>query len=170
MAKGLALKSKIYIIDTSYLLELFKVPGCYNPDSSKEIRKRHKDAIISESRLYVPLPCIIELGDHIADVSNGASRAAHAKILRETVVSSINNLNPWTITPVEAIENLPFFLDDYEKSYVIQQIGLTDTFIISEALRIKKKYSGLGYDVHIWTQDSTMKSYEPDKEENPFVG
>jgi len=37
-------------------------------------------------------------------------------------------------------------------------------------MRLKEKYKKYNHLVHIWTKDKGLKAYEPDTEENPFVG
>jgi len=44
MAKKIALNHTIFVIDTSYLLELFAVPGCSEKNAIREIRKRYEKA------------------------------------------------------------------------------------------------------------------------------
>ena len=81
-----------YVIDTSYLLVLFKVPNMYSPKALKEIKWRFEKAINSNSRLFVPCPCICELGNHIAQIGSGDVRREIALQLWKTVDSSILSL------------------------------------------------------------------------------
>ena len=160
----------VFVIDTSYLLELFSVPGFSEESAVLEVKKRHEAAIEMTSRLYVPLPCIFELGNHIADVPDGNCRKQRGEALLETVKSSVEINNPWIITPATGIEFFPRLCDALVKKYISQQIGLTDTSIIEEANRLKKKYRKSNLKVHIWTKDTTLKAYEPDTEEVPYTG
>ena len=159
-----------FVIDTSYLLELFKVPGFSQDADVDEVRKRHLLAIENDNRLYVPLPCIFELGNHIADVKDGRFRRELGKTLFETVRSSLAKNMPWNITPSAGIEVLSQLCEVFAGKYVAERIGLTDTFTIQEAHRIKKKYSSFNCKVHIWTKDEALKAREPDSEKDPFLG
>lgn len=158
-----------FIIDTSYLLELFKVPDCSNESHGEKIKEKYYHAIENKSRLYVPLSCVFEFADHIADVKNGNSRKILGGKFLKTIKSSIEDQVPWTITPSAGLEFIPKICEVFANTYVIRGIGLTDTSIISEAKRLKKKYKSF-YKVHIWTKDKKLKAYEPDKEKNPFTG
>jgi len=156
----------IFVLDTSYLVELFKVPGfAQHPEKVKE---RYEIAIHNNSRFYVPLPCIFEFANHIAHVSDGNTRTDLGRKFFGTVKSCVEDEHPWIITPSTGIEVLPELARAFSEQYVIQEIGLTDTFIIQEADRLKKEKSH--FKVHIWTKDKGLKAYEPDTEENPFVG
>ncbi len=157
----------VYVIDTSYLLELFKVPTFSESISILEITNRFENAIRTKSRLYVPLPCIFEFADHIADVKNGSVRNRIAGSFYKTVKNSVENGKPWIITN---IEELPQLIDNWVQLYIRQKISLTDTSIISEAKRLKKNYRSLDYKVHIWTKDTSLKAHEPDTEEDSFLG
>jgi hypothetical protein len=160
---------RIYIVDTGYLLELFKVPGVSTGNASKEVKKRFKNAIINNDGLFVPFVCICELGNHIAHVPDGGIRRKLVLQSIEAVKASINEGTPWTITPSEGISEILPHCQKFE-SYCKIGIGLTDTLVIQESLRLKKRYSGLGYTIHIWTKDTTLKSYEPETEADAFLG
>ncbi len=164
------MSTTVFVIDTSYLLELFSVPGHSSSNAVKEIRIRFEKAIKNHSRLYVPLPCIYELANHIAHVDNGDMRKKIAGKIFETVKSSVEKRIPWNITPSTGFENLPDLLKMYAEEFVIQHISLTDTSVVLEAKRLQKKYNDPQYFVHIWTKDKSLKAREPDNEINPFLG
>ena len=170
MAQEFAMSISVFIIDTSYLLELFKVPGHSNVQSNREVKERFENAVKNNSRLYVPLPCIYELANHIAHVDDGNERQRLANVLYETIESSIQDGIPWNITPSTGLEELPKIFQIFASEYVLQKISMTDTSIIQEAERLKKKYKGSDFRVHIWTKEISIKAYEPDKEANPFFG
>ena len=170
MAQEFNMSISIFIIDTSYLLELFSVPGHSNIQSNKEIRKRFEIAIKNSCRLYVPLPCIYELANHIAHIDDGDIRKDIASKIYNTIQLSIREYFPWNITPSTSIDELPNMFGIFANEYVLQKISMTDTSIIQEAKRLKKKYKGSDFRVHIWTKERSIKTYEPDKESNPFYG
>ncbi len=126
----------VFFIDTSYLLELFRVPGCFDEAAVKEIRKRYTKAIKDKSRFFVPLPCIFELGNHIADVTKESSRNQLKEKLSQTVRSCIENKTPWIITPSIKIESLPDLWEMFSKPEMQKGLSLTDTSIQSR--RCKK--------------------------------
>ncbi len=166
MAQEHCIVPSIFVIDTCYIDELFKVPN-YS-QHSKEISEKFATAIRNNSRFYVPLPCIFEVANHIAHAKDGNIRAALSRKLLATIKSCIKNQRPWILTPSTGLEVLPELCRVFSEKYVIKGIGLTDTFIIQEAKRLKQEKSH--FKVHIWTKDRSLKAYEPDAEENPFIG
>ena len=48
----------VYVIDTSYLCELFEVPRYSTEKAISEVRKRFAVAVEAKARLYVSLPAI----------------------------------------------------------------------------------------------------------------
>lgn len=161
-----------YVMDTSYLSELLAVPGYSKGNSVEEIRMRYELAVKKGSRIYVPIPCIYELGKHIASARNGRDRRKLAAILHETVKSSLLGTGPWTIIPsaeAQDIAALVRLCGDFATNYAQNGVSLTDTTIIREAQRLKRRYTTLGQ-VHIWTTDGDLKAREPDIERDPFLG
>ena len=89
----------VYVVDTSYLCELFAIPHYSTKKDSVEVRRRFAEAVKAEARLYVSLPAIFELAGHIADVADGGLRRKLSEKLRDTVVSSIRENLPWNLLP-----------------------------------------------------------------------
>jgi len=160
----------IYVVDTSYLIELFGCGRDSNKAASIEVRSRFKQANVSGGRFFVPLPCLFELGDHIADVGHDDLRKKLADNLVLTVTNSLAGQKPWTITPTGRPEIiLPKLLERFAPAAAKQKIGLVDTFTWDESLRLKDKLSDVKARVHIWTNDRGLKGKEPDTELNPFL-
>ena len=162
------------VIDTSYLLELLKVPGHFDPVFSDEVKQRFSQSVTAGHRLYVPFAIVFELANHIALVRDGGSRKRLADKLAATVRTCIENATPWIITPASEdilydLSELLRLCDVYAQELAIQGIGLSDTSIIEEARRLKRKYNQPEDRVHIWTRDQALKSHEPDAEPEPLV-
>ena len=117
MASQLAMSTTCYILDTSYLWELFRVPGHSDKKAVKEVRRRIQEAVEKKAILIVPLPCVFELGDHIAHVRSGNVRHTLAKDFLATIEKCIKNSNPWTITPSVGIEVLPELCRQFAGKY-----------------------------------------------------
>ena len=161
------------VIDTSYLTELFKVPGKFELARANQVKQRFREAISAEHRLYVPFAVVFELANHIAHVRDGGPRKQLADALAGTVRSSVATNNPWIITPeakkiLYDLSELLRLCDVYAQEMAPQSIGLSDTAIIEEARRLKQKYNQPGDHVHIWTLDKLVKAYEPDPEADPL--
>jgi len=160
----------VYVIDTSYLIEMFACGRDSNPVASRTVRDRFKLANRSGGRFFVPLPSLFELGDHIADVGHNGERAKLVLKLVETVRSSLSENNPWTITPTGTPDSiLPELMKRFEPLATRHKIGLVDTFTLNEALRLKELLKSYKARIHIWTNDRNLKRQEPDAEENSYL-
>jgi predicted nucleic acid-binding protein len=163
------------VVDTSYLVELFKVPKLFDPVFAERVKQRFGDAIKAGHRLYVPFPVVFEVANHIAGVPDGGSRKKLADLLANTVRSCVDSGNPWIITPASSedilydLSELLRLCDVYAREMAVQSIGLSDTAIIEEARRLKGKYNQPGDRVHIWTRDLGLKAHEPDAEPEPLL-
>ncbi len=163
--------SRVYVIDTSYLLELFAVPGHSSQEARDEIRSRIAAAAKSGARLYVPVPSIYELANHISQVSDGNARRSLAEQVRDTVLSSLDQGAPWTIIPSQQLDTFKNLIASFVDNHVIQGIGLSDSTLIDEARRLKNTtYRERGCPVHIWTTDEALKAWEPDNEPDAYLG
>lgn len=158
----------VFVLDTSYLCELYRVPGFHKPELSEQIKERIRQH--ETSQFYVPLACLYELCDHIGDVTDGRRRREIAVKVVAHVETSAADTGPWLIVPAADVKAaLPQLLRDFSADPLRLQMGLTDSTIVSEAHRIKQKYSAsLDYRVHIWTTDTTLKAHEPDPEPDPL--
>ena len=161
----------VYLVDTSYLCELFAIPHYSTQKDSAEVRKRFKEAIKAGTRLYVSLPAIFEVAGHIAGVSDGGVRRRLSEKLRDTVVSSICESHPWNLLPaldMSAVERLINGFVDHSRE---EGMSLVDTTLIDEAKRLRQTtYRGQAWRVHIWTKDQRLKAREPDGEPDAFLG
>lgn len=162
------------LVDTSYLLELLKVPDRFDPEFAERVKARFSGAVKAGHRLYVPFPIVFEVANHIAGVRDGGSRKKLAEFLARTVRSCVESSTPWIITPASEdilydLSELLRLCDVYAREMAVQSIGLSDTAIIEEARRLKGKYNQPEDRVHIWTRDQALKAHEPDTEPTPLI-
>ncbi|WP_420637060.1 hypothetical protein [Candidatus Palauibacter sp.] len=159
----------VLVLDTSYLCELYRVPGFHRSELPAQIEERIR--MRGEDRFYVPLGCLYELCDHIGDVADGGRRHEIAGQIVSDVETSLEDGLPWLIIPAADVEaELPGLLRRFSEDPAHLEMGLTDSTVISKANRLREKYStSLGYRVHIWTTDRTLKAYEPDREPEPLL-
>ena len=160
-----------YVIDTSYLLELYAIPGKSTPDAVSEIRKRLLSAATSRSPFYVTVPSIYELAKHISRIQDGNLRRRKAIHMRDAVLSSLKEGTPWTIIPSQKLEALGKLISSFVENHIHEGIDLADGTVIDEAHRLRQeRYKGPGCQVHIWTKDRNLKAREPDRERNAYLG
>ncbi|NOQ63692.1 MAG: hypothetical protein GQ582_04205 [Methyloprofundus sp.] len=162
------------VVDTSYWLELFKVPRHYKNEHHQKIKQHFDVATKNTFRFYLPIPVLFELANHIAHVDNGFERQGLAQKFSSIVSKGIDineplfNVIPCMAFPVamDLKENLNFFVDRFEMEFSPQGLGFTDSSIILEAESLKEETNI----VHIWTLDQALKAREPDTESNAFIG
>lgn len=160
-----------YVIDTSYLLELYAVPGKSTKESITEIRKRLLSAAELRSPLYVTVPSIYELAKHIVRIRDGEVRREFAIRMRDDVLSSLDGGSPWTVIPSRRLDALGQLVSSFVENHIHDGIDLADGTLIDEARRLRReRYSGPGWRVHIWTTDGRLKAREPDAEKNAYLG
>ena len=161
----------VYVIDTSYLCELFEVPSHSEKKAISEVRKRFKVAAKIGARLYVSLPTIFELAGHIAGIPDGGSRRKLSVDLRDVVFTSIREGQPWSLLPAISEDAVKGLLEGFVRYSPEKGISLVDTILIDEANHLRKtRYKGPTWRVHIWTTDRRLKAREPDSEPNAFLG
>lgn len=164
------MSTALYVVETSYLLEIAGCGRDSHPVARKEVITRFRIASKAGARFFVPLPCLFELGDHIAGVQHNADRLKLAQWLRATVATCLAKSEPWIITPTQSPEAiLPQLLDRFVPLASKQKIGLVDAFAAEEAARLKQAYASRKGRVHIWTNDGPLKRLEPDPEPNPYL-
>jgi predicted nucleic acid-binding protein len=158
----------VLIVDTSYLLELYKVPAFFSPAHHAQVKSRFERAVEAKSRLYVPFPVLFEVANHIVDGRAEGSRVALAKRFVGDVLRSIEKATPFIITPAIDEDGMKALLRVFAEEMARERIGLTDSSIIEAAVRLKQSY-GAHARIHIWTKDRRLKAREPDAEPNAFV-
>jgi hypothetical protein len=177
---GIAALVKIFVVvDTSYLLELFQVPGNTNPKAAVVVAQKFQQGINSGVQFFVPLPVLFELGNHIADVPNGGLLRQLALQLKDAVKEWLAGNTPFTVVSSmddsRTVKDFCVALGSLTQKFsalVPSQHGLTDTAVVVEAERLRSRYidSSLSkYRVYIWTRHQSLKALEPDTEPTPFV-
>ncbi|WP_420632651.1 hypothetical protein [Candidatus Palauibacter sp.] len=159
----------VFVLDTSYLCEFYRLPGRHRNEFSAKIGQRMREQ--PTGRFVLPLGCRYQLCDHIGDISDGHKRRDLANAVVSDTKASLDDGLPWLIVPVADVKyELPRLLRAFSEDPVRLQMGLTDSTIVSEANRLKRKYgASLDYRVHIWTTDVKLKGYEPDSEPDPLL-
>jgi predicted nucleic acid-binding protein len=163
-----------YVIDTSYLDEYYQIDKYSKKQNYPEIKKLFKEAARNESRLYVPVPVIFEIANHIAHV-RGSQRYELVERFRKDIEKSCSvHSSPFIIVPCKEFESIQLLINNliqFSRKYVQQGLGLTDTAVYLQAKQLSEdKKNVFNLPVHIWTKDRSLKALEPDREENPFMG
>ena len=99
MARVAAL-SGAAILDTSWLLELYRVPRYFKDSRTAAVRNETAEFVESGGELFVTVPVLFEVASHITHVRDGHHRRALAARLRDDISSSIDRDTPWSIATV----------------------------------------------------------------------
>jgi predicted nucleic acid-binding protein len=151
----------LIVVDTSYWVELFKIPQRFSEEKHSIIKQKFAWAIEQKATLYFPLPCVYELANHIAHVRDGTAR----RNLAEQLYQTVTNIPSIRVTPACAVNELSEFIQRFKDKYVTQGISLADAAVIDAAKHLKNQNN----QVYIWTLETAIKAREPDRELHPFT-
>lgn len=92
--------SRVAILDTSWLLEFYRVPGDSEASRTPQVRKQAKGLEKAECKLFVTVPVLFEVANHITRVPDGHRRRTLSEELLQNITSSFDENAPWTIVTV----------------------------------------------------------------------
>ena len=123
------------ILDTSWLLELYRVPDYFKESRTLPVRAETAELIKAGCELFVTVPVLFEVASHITHVRDGRRRRTLGEKLRDDIASSINRESPWTITTVgrnilfrsqDVIRLAERFLESSGPNYSFADISIID--------------------------------------------
>ena len=141
------------ILDTSWLLELYRVPGHFKPSRTSSVLTKTADLVDAGGELLVTVPVLFEVASHITHVLGGRRRRTLAVRLRDDIESSLNRESPWTITAVgsdillrsgDVMKLAERFLESSGDSYSFADISIID--LAAELRRSGKMVKILAFD------------------------
>ena len=150
--------SEAAILDTSWLLELYKVPGDSNPQRFEGVREQA--VVAAQGRMYATVPVLFEVANHIVHVRNGHRRRQLITRFGKEVSTSLGDEAPWTVA--RALQNdillrsrdfialADRFAEESSTGY-----SLADISIIDLAQRLRKRQ----LKVRILAFDKQLEAY-----------
>lgn len=145
----------ICIVDTSILDELLNVPGWAS---------HHDDIVMAYAQrqeagetFLLPLAVLIETGNHVAQVSDGALRRRAAEIFLQFARSALAGQTPFTPTLLPSLGDIVAWLDDFPDR-AMQGIGLADRSMI--ALWDHHRELHPAKRIYIWSLDRQLSAYD----------
>ncbi|MGQ4382817.1 hypothetical protein [Streptomyces sp. SAS_270] len=150
----------VVFVDTSVLLNLLRVP---RKDQDHERVAEQLKKIRQTCDLVLPVTAIIETGNHIAQLKDGAARGTCAEGLAGMLRLSIAGRAPWALNTVAwDKEFLQTLLDGAGTGATLVELarakrGCGDLSILTEVARYRARTSGLR--LLVWTLDSQLASY-----------
>ena len=85
------------ILDTSWLLELYRVPGHFSKSRTNRVRDRTAELIDAKYELFATVPVLFEVANHITHVRSGQRRRSISEKFLDDIKRSIDRDSPWTI-------------------------------------------------------------------------
>ena len=123
------------ILDTSWLLELYRVPGYFEESRTCPVQTETAELIEAKCELFVTVPVLFEVASHITHVRDGRYRRTLSERLRDDITRSIDRESPWTIANVgreillrsqDVIRLAERFLESSGPNYSFADISIID--------------------------------------------
>ena len=76
------------VLDTSWLLELYKVPGHYSESRTAEVLAETNSVVENGCMLWVTVPALFEVANHISRVGDASVRRRLVKRLHKDLKDS----------------------------------------------------------------------------------
>lgn len=143
--------SAIVIVDTSVLLNILDVPG--RNESRAEVLAELEKLIDASNHLFIPMAAIVEVGNHIAQLGNGALRRAAAERFIAEVRKALADEAPWKPINFPSNQEVLSWLDAFPDA-AMQGLGMGDLSIKKEWEDLCAKYRMSR--VRVWTLDDDL--------------
>ena len=156
---GIPVLNDVSILDTSWLLELYRVPGYCKETRFRTVREKIDDVINAGGELFVTVPVLFEVANHVTHVRDGRRRRALSGKLRDDVKQSLDGSGPWTIVATgkdillrseDVIRLAERFLQTSGENYSFADISIID---LATTLQGKSRM------VEILTFDEQLAAY-----------
>lgn len=143
--------SSVVIVDTSVLLNILDVPG-FN-QSWLPIINELGEIVENGDHLFIPMAAIVEVGNHIAQLANGAHRRSAAERFVSEVRKALDNEAPWKPINFPSNSEVLGWLDSFTQE-AVAGLGVGDLSIKKEWEALCAKYSMSR--VRVWTLDGDL--------------
>ena len=145
----------ICIVDTSIVHELLNVPGWASRHD--ELVAAYAERQRREEAFLLPMAVLIETGNHIAQLADGARRRTTAERFQQFARTALAGQSPFTPTPLPSPLDIATWLDDFPDR-AMQKIGLADRSLI--ALWEHHRQLHRARRVYIWSLDQHLTGYD----------
>ena len=141
------------ILDTSWLLELYRVPGYFEEARTPQVRKETSEIVDAKCELFVTDPVLFEVASHITHVRDGRRRRTLGERFRDDIKRFIDRESPWTVVSVgrdillrshDVIRLANRFLESSGPNYSFADISIID--LATELRRPERTVKVLAFD------------------------
>lgn len=153
---------EVHFVDTSILLELLAVPGkCQQP---AVVKKRHDELIGDGAQFVLPVATVIETGNHIVHLPDGAHRRDCAQRFVGLLRLVASDRLPWALHSVAWDERMLVKLCDgtantgpFVELAAAGILGTGDLAILAECESYSERTAHVK--VRVWTLDEKLDAY-----------
>ena len=158
------IRRRVELLDTSILLEILDVPQ--EADEHEEVLKELDGKAVRGVTLLVSITAVVEAGDHVGNIKDGAARRSCALRLSKLIAATLDPQRPWKFEPVSWDEPLlralvepifpevvPTLVESLSQKYL--QMG--DLLIVGEFERLRRNLDPSVVDVDVWTKDANLR-------------
>ena len=147
--------SAIVLVDTSILLNVLDVPG-RNQDRATVLAAL-SEHVEQNDHLLLPMAAIVETGNHIAHVAEGAKRRSTAQRFVDEIRKALQGDTPWRPVNFPSNEQVSIWLHDFPDRATVG-IGFGDLSIIKEWETCCARHPMSR--VKIWSLDGDLQGFE----------
>ena len=147
--------SNVHFIDTSVLVELLNVPNMN--DRHAQAQEEYNNLAAKGDVFVLPISVLVETGNHIAHISNGAMRYQVANQFSALVQKAIKSEDNWNTVPGIPMETLETIINQFP-GLANSQTGFGDISIIEQFNDYWQNRQPIG-EMRIWAFDAHLQGY-----------
>lgn len=147
--------SAIVLVDTSILLNVLDVHG--RNQNREAVLQTLSEHLEQNDHLLLPMAAIVETGNHIAHVADGAKRRSAAQRFVAEIRRALQGETPWRPVNFPSNEQVLNWLHDFPDR-ATAGIGFGDLSIIKEWEVCCARHPLSS--VRIWTLDSDLQGFD----------
>lgn len=147
---------QVHFVDTTILCCLLRIPN-FCDDEYMEVEGELLTIISRSETLILPIACIIETGNHIAQINDGNTRREIARKFAQYLIDTADNRAPWSLISLEwTPDDLRKFAEIFPDQ-AMRQVGFGDVSIIDTYEDYIRRTPGVS--VRIWSTDVHLTAY-----------
>jgi hypothetical protein len=141
----------VLLVDTSVFLNVLDVPA-FN-QHRESVFQQFERFLQEGSYLLLPMATVFEAGNHIAQLSDGGLRRAHAERFVGTVREAIDGNAPWRPIRLPDLQEIGAWMNEFT-NHATRGLGMGDLSIIKEWQGACARHPHLR--VLIWSLDAAL--------------
>lgn len=147
--------ASIWIVDASVFLELLDVPG-FNSNRAS-IHSEYEKRLERRDSFHLPMAAVVETGNHIVDVPNGAHRRRCAAEFCDRIQSTLDPRSAWVVVPMLRPDEFREWVQSFPDR-ATERISLVDSMLIQLWEKTRRRFHMSR--VAIWSLDEKLVGYD----------